>query len=687
MIGQVLSGNYRLTDLVGSGGYADVYLARDLRTNTLVAVKILHQHIARDPDLAARFEREAALARRLQTPHVARVLDSGQDATSPPYMVMEYVQGLTLAELLRRHGPFPILEAVEIVDQVLSALGTAHALGIVHRDIKPQNLMLDAGRRLKVLDFGIARVAGAGTMTASGHLLGTPEYMALEQVEGQPVDQRADLYAAGAVLYQLLTGRPPYVRLADTDIWELIRKVRTEPPPSIRVLRPDVPSSLAGLIERAMARNPAGRFQSAQEMREALAVAAGTDPPTPRPAAPVPPTASLPPDARPTREMPAVPAAGPYPPAPGSPVPSPPLPPGATRIMPAAPGAYPPRPGAVLPGPHGAPSPPRGQGGTTPLPPYQQPGLGAGNGQRAGRGMSNAMIAMLAVGALVLVVIGALLGRLVPLPGGSGTATPTAVAATTTTRQPATVAASGAAVASPSPAGEARAASPSPVAVSSPVPSPSPRVAASPGAVASPSPAPRPTTPPGVFLADNFDQEEFGQLQRTSPRPSDYTFAYDAGEYVMTKINPALPAAPIVFVPGTFNNSVLAVDVRIMGDVASRYAFVVCRDQSTGGQTKQYRASIVPDGRRVILSRWDSGTQRVLSEARDEPAIRTGNAVNRLELRCTGVRIAAIVNGKVVATADDMTLDKGEHGLGAGTFAGVEGTLEARFDNLDVRSP
>ena len=686
MIGQVLSGNYRLTDLVGSGGYADVYLARDLRTNTLVAVKILHQHIARDPDLAARFEREAALARRLQTPHIARVLDAGQDATSPPYMVMEYVQGLTVAELLRRHGPFPIPDAVHIVDQVLNALGTAHALGIVHRDIKPQNLMIDAGRHLKVLDFGIARVAGAGTMTASGHLLGTPEYMALEQVEGQPVDHRADLYAAGAVLYQLLTGRPPYVRLADTDIWELIRKVRTEPPPSIRLLRPDVPSPLAALVERAMARNPVDRFQSAQEMREALAVAAGTDPPTPRPAGLVPPAASLPPDARPTREMPAVPTAGPYPPGPASPVPAPPLPSGATRIMPAVPGAAPLRPT----NPYGVPSPQRGPGGTTPSPPFQQTGHGAGNRQGAGRGLSNATIAMLAVGAVVLVVVGALLGRLVPLPGGSGTPTPTAVAAATATRPPATVAASGAVVASPSPspAEVARAAAiSSPVAASSPMPSPSLSVAASPGAVASPSPAPKPTTPPGVFVADNFDQEEFGQLQRTSPRPNDYTFAYDAGEYVMTKINPALPAAPIVFVPGTFNNSVLAADVRIMGNVASRYAFVVCRDQSTGGQTKQYRASIVPDGRRVILSRWDSGAQRVLSEARDEPAIRTGNAVNRLELRCTGVRIAAVVNGKVVATADDMTLDKGEHGLGAGTFAGVEGTLEARFDNLDVRSP
>src|SRR5918999_2670528 len=225
MIGQVLNGNYRLTDLVGSGGYADVYLARDLRTNTIVAVKILHAHVARDPDVAARFEREASLARRLQTPHVARILDAGQDPTSPPFMVMEFVQGLTVSEMIRRRGPFPIDDAVEIVDQVLSALGAAHALGIVHRDIKPQNMMIDAERRLKVLDFGVARVAGAGSMTASGHLLGTPEYMAAEQVDGRAVDFRVDLYAAGAVLYQLLSGRPPFVRYADTDLWDLIRRV------------------------------------------------------------------------------------------------------------------------------------------------------------------------------------------------------------------------------------------------------------------------------------------------------------------------------------------------------------------------------------------------------------------------------------------------------------------------------
>jgi hypothetical protein len=197
----------------------------------------------------------------------------------------------------------------------------------------------------------------------------------------------------------------------------------------------------------------------------------------------------------------------------------------------------------------------------------------------------------------------------------------------------------------------------------------------------------RPTNAPGVLLADAFENAEIGQLPRVSARPSDYIFAYDRGEYVINKINPALPAAPIVFLPGTYDNTVIAVDVRIVGDVPSRYAFVVCRDQSSGGQAKQYRASIVPEGRRVILSRWDDGSQRVLSEVRDNSAINAGSGSNRLELRCAGTKISASVNGTMLVSADDMTLNRGDQGLGAGTFAGVDGTLEARFDNLEIRQP
>lgn len=147
-----------------------------------------------------------------------------------------------------------------------------------------------------------------------------------------------------------------------------------------------------------------------------------------------------------------------------------------------------------------------------------------------------------------------------------------------------------------------------------------------------------------------------------------------------------MAAAPIVFLPTSFDNSVISIDVRIVGDVASRYAFVVCRDVTADGLAKQYRASIVPEGQRLILSRWESGAQTVLSDTRDE-VIRAGNAANRLELSCAGTTIAASVNGKGLASVEDTTLSRGDHAIGAGTFAGVEGTVEARFDNLVVRSP
>jgi serine/threonine-protein kinase len=652
MIGQVLNGNYRLTDLLGSGGYADVYLARDLRTNAVVAVKILHPHVAQDPDVAARFEREATLARRLQTPHVARILDASQAPTSPPFMVMELVQGLTVAELVRRHGPFPVDEAVNIADQLLSALGSAHALGIIHRDVKPQNVMIDAERRVKVLDFGVARVVGAGSLSSSGHLLGTPEYMAPEQVDGRPIDHRADLCAAGAVLYQLLSGRAPYVRSSDTDVWELIRRVKTEQPPPIRQLRPEVPPALAAVVARAMEKDPARRFQSAYEMRQALASAMGADPPTPRP---LPATA----------QMPAVSTQAP----------------GVTQILP-------------VPGATGASRASTSRS----LRPPQAVGQRAGTGRA---GLPAWQIAGLVAGAILLVLLGIVVGRMVPLPGAAPTpaATSVAEAPTAISATPST----STATSSPAPTAAAAAAGQNQLQPASSTASPSAGAAASPAAsptivaaVSPTSPPPSPTVPPkptappkppGVLLTDNFENPEIGQLPRVSPRPNDYVFAYDQGEYVINKINAALPAAPIVFVPGEYDNTVLAVDVRIVGDVASRYAFVVCRDQSNGGAAKQYRASIVPDGRRLILSRWDDGNQRVLAEARDDEAIQPGNAVNHLELRCAGTKIAASVNGTLVASADDLTLSRGLQGLGAGTFQGFDGTLDARFDNLEVRQP
>ena len=190
-----------------------------------------------------------------------------------------------------------------------------------------------------------------------------------------------------------------------------------------------------------------------------------------------------------------------------------------------------------------------------------------------------------------------------------------------------------------------------------------------------------------MLLAESFERAETGQLPRTSSRPNDYVFNYDGGEYVINKINSGLQVAPMVILNGPYDNTVIAIDVRLMGDVTSRYAFVACRHQSSAAMSKHYRASVVPDGRRLILSRWDDGQERMLSTVRDEPAINTGNAKNRLELRCAGAKISASVNGKMLASADDMTLNRGDQGVGTGAFSGTQGTIEARYDNLEIRAP
>jgi len=289
---------------------------------------------------------------------------------------------------------------------------------------------------------------------------------------------------------------------------------------------------------------------------------------------------------------------------------------------------------------------------------------------------------------------------MMPLPGSS-TPTPTRVAVVTPTlAAPATLIpdkSTSPGVTVTSQAGPRP--SPSPVVVVKPTgpPTAAPKPTSPPPKPTSPPPSPPPTSgqavppkpslPAGVLLAENFERAETGQLPRTSLNPNDYVFKYDRGEYVINKINPALPVAPMVILNGPYDNTVIAIDVRLMGDVTSRYTFAVCRHQSTAAQSKHYRASVVPDGRRLFLARWDDGQERILAVVRDEPAINPGNARNRLELRCAGSKISASVNGKVVASVDDLTMSRGDHGVGAGAFSGFQGTIEARYDNLEIRAP
>ncbi|MEO5876273.1 MAG: Stk1 family PASTA domain-containing Ser/Thr kinase [Streptosporangiaceae bacterium] len=270
---RLLGGRYELDGVIGRGGMAEVYRARDLRLDRIVAIKTLRTDLARDPTFQARFRREAQSAASLNHPSVVAVYDTGEDeidGQAVPYIVMEYVEGHTLRELIRpESGAERRLlpeRALEITDGILRALDYSHRGGIVHRDIKPANVMLTRAHEVKVMDFGIARAMSdsAATMTATAQVIGTAQYLSPEQARGERVDARSDLYSAGCVLYELLTGRPPFQ--GDSPVAIAYQHVREEPiPPS--QLDPEIPRWADNIVLKAMAKDPAHRYQSASEFR------------------------------------------------------------------------------------------------------------------------------------------------------------------------------------------------------------------------------------------------------------------------------------------------------------------------------------------------------------------------------------------------------------------------------------
>ena len=269
---RMLGGRYELDGIVGRGGMAEVFRARDIRLDRIVAVKTLRDDLARDQTFQARFRREAQSAASLNHPSIVAVYDTGEDMlghTPVPYIVMEYVDGRTLRDLLRDDRRLLPERAAEITDGVLRALDYSHRNGIVHRDIKPGNVMLTRGGEVKVMDFGIARAVSdaQATMTQTAQVIGTAQYLSPEQARGERVDARSDLYSAGCLLYELLTGRPPFT--GDSPVAIAYQHVRENPIPPSQV-DPELPAWADSIVLKAMAKDPAARYQSAGEMRNDL---------------------------------------------------------------------------------------------------------------------------------------------------------------------------------------------------------------------------------------------------------------------------------------------------------------------------------------------------------------------------------------------------------------------------------
>jgi serine/threonine protein kinase len=269
-------GRYRVERILGHGGMAVVYLAHDEELQRLVAVKLLAQPFGSDERMRKRFLREARLAGRLSHPNVVRVYDAGE-TDGRPFIVMEYVPGRTLAQ----RGKLPADKAAELMLQACAGLQHAHEAGLVHRDVKPANFVLRDDGVLKVTDFGIARTADATRLTEHGTVLGTAAYLAPEQAAGEEVTTAADIYSLGAVVYELLTGRPPY---QFESLAEFAHKQRSEPITPVRDLEPSVPNRLEALVMHCLAREPRFRPRSAGEVGAQLAATldASTKPLPPR---------------------------------------------------------------------------------------------------------------------------------------------------------------------------------------------------------------------------------------------------------------------------------------------------------------------------------------------------------------------------------------------------------------------
>jgi serine/threonine protein kinase len=274
VIGTLIGGRFRIEERIGSGGMSTVYRAFDPTLERRVAIKLMHRDISTDPDQLERFRREARAVAQLNHPNVVTVIDAGEDEGAP-YIVFEYVEGETLKERIRRHGRLPVPEAVAYAIEIGRALESAHLHRLVHRDVKPQNVLIDSDGRAKVTDFGIARSLEAQGLTAPGRVLGTTDYVSPEQALGQEVTEQSDIYSLGIVLFEMLSGEAPFK--ADTQVAVAMKHVR-EALPDVQGRRPEISAALAAVVERATAKETKNRYATVAEMvhdlEEVLAIEA-----------------------------------------------------------------------------------------------------------------------------------------------------------------------------------------------------------------------------------------------------------------------------------------------------------------------------------------------------------------------------------------------------------------------------
>ena len=267
MIGRVIKGHYKLIDELGRGSFATVYIARDTKNNRIYAIKIMHFEFADDGELLARFQREAHILLQLSDPHIVRIFDYGDD-NDLHYIVMDYIDGQNLKYHTLTHGPMEPLRALDYARQISEGLDTAYRHGVVHRDIKPQNIVINSKDVVKITDFGLARSRETVTLTQSNVFMGTAYYIPPEQAEsGRSADTRSDLYSVAAVLFEMLTGNPPFEGETAVDI---VVKHMNDKVPSICRLRPELPREIDLFMQKAMAKLPADRYSTPREFINAL---------------------------------------------------------------------------------------------------------------------------------------------------------------------------------------------------------------------------------------------------------------------------------------------------------------------------------------------------------------------------------------------------------------------------------